>query len=148
MNNNIRRYKGYFTAIQCDFESGVLWGKIEGIDDLITFEGDTLPEVVVAFEESVDDYLAYCAQIGKQPEKSYSGSFNIRVPVELHKAAAERAIADGRTLNQVVAAALEAYLKPAPSIDLTQWQRSASFMQYAAASSAIAESRKSLYPHL
>ena len=68
MNNNVCRYKGYFTEIQCDFESGVLWGKIEGIDDLITFEGDTLPEATAAFKESGDDYLAYCTQIGKQPE--------------------------------------------------------------------------------
>lgn len=145
MSNNIRRYKGYFTAIQCDLESGVLWGKIEGIDDLITFEGDTIPEVTAAFEESVDDYLDYCAQIGKQPEKAYSGSFNVRVSNELHKAAAERAFVDGKTLNQVVATALEAYLKPAQAIDLAQWQRSANFTQYAAASSAIAE-RPILYP--
>lgn len=146
MSNNIRRYKGYFTAIQCDFESGVLWGKIEGIDDLITFEGDTIPEVTAAFEESVDDYLDYCAQIGKQPEKAYSGSFNVRVPSELHKAAAERAFVDGKTLNQVVATALESYLKPAQAIDLTQWQRSANFTQYAATSSSTAERPQIIYP--
>lgn len=142
MSNNVLRYKGYTACVQCDFESGVLWGKLDGIDDLITFEGDTLAEVRKAFHESVDDYLEYCEKIGKQPEKVYSGSFNVRIPAELHRSAAKRASVEGTTLNQVVTNALESYLRPVYVVDMmSQWQYPVNPVQYAATSTAAEPNR-------
>ena len=48
--------------------------------DVITFEGETVKELKQAFQDSVDDYLGFCAGRGEAPEKPYSGKFV--VPVE------------------------------------------------------------------
>lgn len=50
-------YKGFTAHTRYDAHTGVYWGKIDGIDDLVTFEGDTEEEAAAAFAESVDDYL-------------------------------------------------------------------------------------------
>lgn len=65
----------------------------------------TLP----AFEEAVEDYLELCNLNGKEPEKMYKGSFNIRIRPELHKQAAQRALIEGKSLNQYVEEAIEQY---------------------------------------
>lgn len=61
-------------------------------------------------KEAVDDYIAYCKDLGKQPEKPYRGVFNIRISPELHRQAVLEAAKEGVTLNQFVASAVEAQL--------------------------------------
>jgi predicted HicB family RNase H-like nuclease len=85
MMKNLLKYKGYFGSIEHSLEDMVLFGKIECISDLVNYEADSLPELKVAFEEAVEDYLETCAEIGKDPEKPMSGTFNVRVGAELHK---------------------------------------------------------------
>ncbi len=67
--NNIIEYKGYFGKIEYSSEDNVLFGTILGINDLVTYEGETIQKVVDAFHDSVDDYLAYCKRIRKDLEK-------------------------------------------------------------------------------
>lgn len=69
-------YKGYLGSIEASVEDACLHGKLLFIDDLITYEGDTVPALVDAFRAAVDDYLAYCEETGKQANKTFSGSFN------------------------------------------------------------------------
>lgn len=108
-------YKGYTGSKVIDEESDVLHGKILFIDDLVTYEGERPSELKAAFEEAVDDYIATCKVIGKEPQRPYTGSFNVRVTPELHRAAAQRAVQDGIKLNRVVVSALESYLiEPRP----------------------------------
>lgn len=83
--NNLMKYKGYCGTCEVSLEDGVLHGKIECINDLVTYEASTPAEIQVAFEEAVDDYLETCELIGKEPDKVMSGSFNVRVGSELHK---------------------------------------------------------------
>lgn len=56
----------------------------------------------------MDDYLEFCAEIGKKPEKEYSGLFNVRIPPELHKEISMLAQAEGVTLNKAVEQAIRA----------------------------------------
>ncbi len=84
MNSKLK-YKGYCTEIKYVSESGILYGKLEDIDDLITFECDDLKMVRKEFEETVDEYLAFCEETGKPPCKTYSGQFNVRTSPELHR---------------------------------------------------------------
>lgn len=56
---NTLRYKGYFTNIQYSSEDRVFHGKIEGIDDLVTFESESAADIESEFHAAVDDYLAY-----------------------------------------------------------------------------------------
>jgi predicted HicB family RNase H-like nuclease len=72
------KYKGYTGTIEPDEDAKVLFGRVVGLRDVITFHGDTMPELIQAFHDSVDDYLAFCAERGESPEKPYSGQFVLR----------------------------------------------------------------------
>lgn len=106
MKKNILRYKGYMTMIEFSAEDGLLFGKIEGIGDLVNFMGESVKEIEQAFHDAVDDYLDFCKEMGKEPEKPYRGSFNIRISPNLHRAAAVRARESGVSLNRFVETAL------------------------------------------
>lgn len=100
------QYKGYLGAVDCDLEENCLYGKILHINDLVTYEAETPAGIKTAFEESVDDYLATCAEVGKDPDKSFKGTFNVRMAPELHKAAAVEAALQETTLNDFVSQAV------------------------------------------
>ncbi len=104
--SNLLEYKGYYGSIQCDVESKVIFGKLEWINDLITFEADSMAEIVHSFEESVDDYIEFCSLKGKEPEKAFKGSFNVRISSENHRRIAIAALHLGITLNQYVEQAI------------------------------------------
>ena len=59
------------------------------------------------FEQSIDNYLELCQKIGKEPEKEFKGSFNVRIPTEMHKKAALEAAKQNITLNQYVINAID-----------------------------------------
>ena len=106
--NNILEYKGYYTKVEYSAEDQVLYGKIEGIKDLVNFECAELVNVENEFRSAVDDYLAFCEDIGQTPEKPYKGVFNVRVSPELHRRAAIAADKKGETLNAFVTDAIRA----------------------------------------
>lgn len=106
MKNSLN-YKNYLGSVDFSAEDEVLYGKIEGITDLVTFEGRTVDELKRSFQEAVEDYIEICKQTGKPLEKSYKGSFNIRISPDLHRAAARKAIELGVSLNQLVESAIE-----------------------------------------
>lgn len=110
--SNILNYKGYMAKIDFDADSKVLCGKIEGITDLVTFESSSADDIVKEFYNAVDDYLSFCKNIGKEPEKSYKGIFNVRIPPDLHRKAAMSAIKKGVTLNGLITDAIQSYLTP------------------------------------
>lgn len=100
------QYKSYLGSIECSVEEGCLHGKILHINDLVTYEAQTVPELEAAFKESVDDYLETCAQVGKAPDKAFKGTFNVRMTPELHKTAAIKAALAETTLNDFVSKAV------------------------------------------
>lgn len=85
-------------------------GKLLFIDDLVTYESAELKGLQQEFEAAVDDYIATCAAIGKEPQRPFRGLFNVRVSPALHREAALRATRDGVALNDVVVRALDAFL--------------------------------------
>jgi predicted HicB family RNase H-like nuclease len=68
-------YKEYIGTVEYSEEGNCLFGRIAGIRDIISYEGESVAEIRKAFEEAVDDYLAHCAEVGKEPNKPYSGQF-------------------------------------------------------------------------
>lgn len=108
--NNILEYKGYHTKVEFDSVDFVLRGKIEGINDFVNFECENMNDVKRVFEEAVDDYLQFCEEVGKQPDKEYKGTFNIRIEPQLHKKIAILANKNGETLNSTVQKAIEEYV--------------------------------------
>lgn len=107
---NIMEYKGYHTKIEFDVESMSLRGKIEGINDYIDFETEDISGIEEEFHSAVDDYLEFCKEVGKEPEKEYKGTFNIRISPDLHKKLALCAYRDGRSLNGEVEKAISTFV--------------------------------------
>ena len=100
--NNIMEYKGYVGSVEFSEADGCFFGKILGIRALVSYEGTNAAELVADFHAAVDDYLALCEAEGKAPEKAYKGSFNVRVPPELHRQAVVYALTHEMTLNGFV----------------------------------------------
>lgn len=107
--NNIIKYNGYYAKVEYSAADNVLHGKIEGITDLVTFQCDNVNEIKSAFEEAVDDYLEICMEVGKEPEKMYKGTFNVRISPEIHRSIALDALERGVTLNRYVENAIQQY---------------------------------------
>ena len=98
-------YKGYIGTVEA--EDGVFFGRVVGLRDVITFEGTTFAEVEEAFRDSIDDYLAYCAERGEPADRPHSGRIPLRVSPETHRRAAMRAQSEGLSLNQWIAQRIE-----------------------------------------
>ncbi|WP_338907359.1 type II toxin-antitoxin system HicB family antitoxin [Escherichia coli] len=105
--SNMLSYKGYFGSVEVSLEDNILHGKVQCINDIVTYEAETLDGLKAAFEEAVADYLETCEQLGKSPDKPMSGTFNIRIGRDLHKKAFLAAIANNTTLNDYVRKAIE-----------------------------------------
>ena len=91
-------YKGYIGSVHFSAEDEVFHGKIEAISDLI---------IKKAFHEAVDDYLETCEQMGREPQKPFKGSFNVRISPETHRMATMKASLSGISLNQFVQQTIE-----------------------------------------
>ena len=125
--NDILQYQNYYASVHFSAVDEVFYGKILGINDLVSFEGASVKELKTAFEEAVQDYLETCEAVGKVAEKTYKGTFNVRVPSTLHKEAALFAAVHNMTLNEFVKLALSFTLRKKDEVDRTidNGQRSA-----------------------
>ena len=104
--SNTMEYKNYVGSVEFSESDGVFFGKVMGIRAMISYEGTTAKELVEDFHCAVDDYLMLCEAEGKEPERAYKGSFNVRVSPELHKQAVIYASSHQMSLNILVEAAL------------------------------------------
>ena len=110
------KYKGYLGSVEFSEEDNVMFGKILGIDALVNYEGENIQQLTTSFHEAVEDYLVFCKEHGINPQKSYSGSFNVRIAPETHKEIASLAAENGITINAFVKKTLdEAIRKPSSS---------------------------------
>ena len=92
-------YKGYTGRVAFDDEAMVFHGRVVGIEHVITFEGTTPDEVLAAFRDSVDDYLAWAAQDGFEPEIPFSGEVSVRISPDQHRMVFEAAEAARQPLG-------------------------------------------------
>jgi len=104
---NTLHYNGYLGSVNFSEQDGVFYGKIEGIDGLVNFEGASVDELTGAFHEAVDDYVAYCEAEHLPLHKSYSGQLNIRIAPETHSRIAILAKQAGVTINSFIRSALD-----------------------------------------
>lgn len=100
---NSMTYKGYFAKINFDERDGIFWGKVIGIKDSITFEGETVAQLTEDFHSAINHYLADCKQEGRIPDKPYSGKLTLRVSPGIHAEIAAAATHAGKSLNKWVA---------------------------------------------
>ena len=104
---DMMKYKEYFGSVHYSDEDRTFFGKIEFIRALVSYEGTDVKTLRQAFEEAVDDYLDTCTEQGKEPEKPFKGTFNVRIGPELHQRVAMAAAQQGVTLNGFIADVLK-----------------------------------------
>ena len=97
---NTISYKGYIARIEPDLDDGVLVGRVINTRDIIGFHGQTISEAIKSFHAVIDEYLEDCQQRAIDPNKPYSGKFNLRLPPDLHSEIASEAAKSGKSLNQ------------------------------------------------
>ena len=105
--SNMMEHRGYYGTVEFSDADNVLFGKVVGVNVLISYEGDSVQSLKADFEGAIDEYLEMCAEKGVEPEKTYRGSFNVRVSPELHKRLVLFSTARGQTLNSTVEEAIE-----------------------------------------
>ena len=71
------------------------------------YDGKTYAALKKAFKIAVDDYLAACKKLRKEPQKTYSGNLNIRIDPAVHAKAARAAQTQGITLNEYIKQTIE-----------------------------------------
>ena len=96
-------HKGYTGKFAVDLDAGVIRGRIVGIRDVITFQGSSVEEARSAFVDSVDDYLAFCAERGEEPESPYSGRFVVKISPKRHRLLAIEAAEAGVSFESLIA---------------------------------------------
>ena len=119
--NSMLEYKGYHADIKFDADDEIFIGEVFGIADSLNFHGQSVSEIKEMFHQSIDNYLQLCKEIGKEPEKEFKGTFNVRISSENHKRAALAARKKNITLNQFVSNAIERELNKDNDLS-TNWK--------------------------
>ena len=114
--NNMLEYKGYCGTVEYSAADNILFGKVLGINGLISFEGDNIKSLKKDFEGAVDDYLEICNKKGIEPKKAYKGKFNVRVSPELHRMLVFYSASRGQTLNSTVEEAIRRHIMSSGNI--------------------------------
>lgn len=92
-------HKGYKGHFEVDAEAGIIFGRVLGIRDVVTFKGKTVEEAIQAFKDSVDDYLEFCQEVGEKPNKPFSGKLPFRTDPERHRMIYIAAKRSGKSIN-------------------------------------------------
>ena len=108
---NYLKHKDYFGSVEFSSMDNILYGSIIGINDLVTYEAESVEELKKAFVESVEDYLETCNALGKEPNKFFKGVFNVRTSRAVHTYLAILAEKKKMKLNEVVNKAFDFLIK-------------------------------------
>ena len=100
-------YKGYWAAVIFDDRAGIFHGSVVDTRDMVTFVGKSVEELRREFKISVDDYLAFCSERGKEPDKPYSGEISFKVSSKVHRTADAAARSEGKALEEWLAETVE-----------------------------------------
>jgi len=103
---NLIQYKDLYGSVEYSVKDRVFFGKIEFINDLISFEATTVDGLEEEFKKAVEHYLKTCEKLGREPQKTFRGQFNVRIPPELHRKASITALKRNVSLNKLVETAI------------------------------------------
>ena len=107
---NLIQYKGFVGRIEYDDEAGIFHGEVINLRDVITFRGESVQQLRQALQDSVEDYLEFCAARGEEPERPFSGKFIVRIDPELHRQLFVLAKKRDTSINKLVSEAVEKIL--------------------------------------
>lgn len=104
-------YKNYTGSVEFSVEDNILFGKVLGIKSLISYEGNTIEELIKDFHDAINDYLMSCKNNNIEPEKPFKGLFNVRIDNTLHEKAVVLAHEKNISLNKLVENAIRMYVE-------------------------------------
>ncbi len=104
---NKMEYKGYVGSVEFSEEDNVLYGKVEGIRSLLSYEGRSVQELKEDFHKVIDEYLQDCSDEGITPERPFEGKVEILISPELYRKAADSASAKRISVDSFVENAIE-----------------------------------------
>ena len=104
---NSLAYRGYIGVVEYDDGAGIFHGEVANLRDVITFQGECVSELKQAFRDSVDDYLDFCAERGRDPEKPFSGNISLRIGPELHRKISIQAKKSKKSVHRWITEKLE-----------------------------------------
>jgi predicted HicB family RNase H-like nuclease len=100
-------HKGYTGSVEYDPDDRVFHGRVSGITDVVSFEGETVDQLETSFRNAVDVYLDLCAERGIEPQRPYSGRFVLRLPQEVHRDASIAARRARSSMNSWIVGAIQ-----------------------------------------
>lgn len=101
------KYKGYVAKLEYDDDDEIFYGSVINIKDTIEFKGKSVDELKQELQNSVDDYIEFCQEVGDEPDKPFSGNFHIRATPELHRSLFINAQLSNKSFNNYVVAVLD-----------------------------------------
>ena len=104
---NTMRYLDYVAMVELDQDAKIFHGRVLGMRDVLDFHGETVERLETAFRETVDDYLAWCAEEGESPQKSWQGKMTFRPKDALRNRIATAAAVRGVSINAFMETALD-----------------------------------------
>lgn len=106
----LMEYKGYTATVEVDLDAGILYGYVLGLTGGIDFQTENIADVRREFEASVEDYLAWCNDENREPEKPFGGKITLRIEPKLHCEAALQAAREGLRLEDWLQDAVKDHL--------------------------------------
>ncbi len=92
-------YKSYTAHVEVDLEAEILFGRVLDINDVVTFKAKTIEQARREFQNSIDDYLEFCKELGQEPDKPFSGKLPFRTTPENHRKIFIAAKKAGKSIN-------------------------------------------------
>jgi len=106
-NKAMIEYKGYIGVFEFDPELDTFHGTVTNTNDVISFYGKSVAKLRKEMRASVDEYLAFCQEEGRQPEKPFSGKLLLRTSPELHRRISLASALHGVSMNVYIQEVLE-----------------------------------------
>lgn len=104
---NLMEIDGVKAVILYDPEIEMFRGEFIGLNGSADFYARDIEGLKREGAVSLKVFLEMCEEDGVEPQKQYSGRFNVRIPPDLHERATAAAAAAGVSLNAFVEEALK-----------------------------------------
>ena len=95
-------FEGFVGHVEFDSEADIFHGEVINTRDVITFQGRSVDELRQAFVDSIEDYRAFCAERGEEPDRPFSGTLSVRLTPELHHDLYVVAKLQGKSMNGLI----------------------------------------------
>lgn len=99
-------YKGYTGTVEYSEKDDCLWGRVIGITDIISYEGQSISEIRQDFQDMIDWYFEDCKARGKEPDKPFLGNVLININPVLQAKLEQQAMDAGLSFNELISVKL------------------------------------------